>query len=284
MNINIGVSTWLWTSPFNSKTTELFPKIKSFGFDSVEIPVEDPELIDVNKVRKALEHNQLKPIICAAFGPSRDLTHKDTSVHQHCINYIEDCFKISAELGAKFVAGPMYSAVGKVRLLPPAERKKEWDLAVANLKKVCQIAEKYEQQIALEPLNRFESDLVNTSEDVVRMVGDIQHPSAKILLDSFHMTLEELNLKEAIALAGDDLIHLQVSENHRGIPGSGQTRWEDIKIGLESINYQGCVSIESFTPEIKELAGAVCIWRKFAESQDQFAREGFRFLSQLLGS
>jgi D-psicose/D-tagatose/L-ribulose 3-epimerase len=253
------------------------------GFDSVEIPVEDPDLIDAKLLKLALQQNELKPIICAAFGPTRDLTHEDSVVHQHCIDYIEQCFQISAEVGATFVAGPMYSAVGKVRLLPPKERQKEWDLAVKNLRKVCRIAEKYNQQIALEPLNRFESDLVNTSADMVRMVKDIQHLAAGIMLDSFHMSLEELNIKNAIEQAADHLIHMQVSENHRGVPGSGQTRWEDLKAGLENINYKGTVSIESFTPEIKELAGAVCIWRRFADDQDQFAIDGLRFLKELFG-
>ncbi len=281
MQIDIGVSTWLWTSPFNSGTIKLFPKIKAFGYESVEIPVEDPELLDVKKIRDALKQNDLKPIICAAFGPTRDLTHEDPAVHQNCLNYVESCFKISAELGAKFVAGPMYSSVGKARQLSPDRRKSEWDLAVRNLRKACLIAEKYDQQIAIEPINRFETDLINTTEDVKRMVKDIDHPAAKILLDSFHMTLEEKSLKKSIETAGSDLIHFQVSENYRGAPGSGQTRWEDIKAGLESINYHGSVSIESFTPEVKELAGAVCIWKKFSESQDQFAIDGLRFLRKL---
>lgn len=281
MKIKIGVSTWLWTSPFNTDTVGLFSKIKEMGYDSVEIPVEDPELINVSVVKKALADNDLKPIICGAFGPTRDLTNEDPAVHQNCFEYVEACFKISAELGASFVAGPMYSAVGKARLLPLDERKAEWDLAVKNLRKVCLIAEKYGQHIALEPLNRFESDLVNTAEDVVRMVKDIDHPAAKILLDSFHMTIEERNLQTAIETAGKDLIHFQVSENYRGTPGSGQTRWNDIKAGLENINYEGAVSIESFTPEVKELAGAVCIWKRFSESQDQFAIDGLHFLKGL---
>ncbi|MEQ6118470.1 sugar phosphate isomerase/epimerase [Reichenbachiella sp. MALMAid0571] len=281
MNINIGVSTWLWTSPFNTDTVGLFSKIKEMGYDSVEIPVEDPELINISVVKKALTDNDLKPIICGAFGSTRDLTNEDPAVHQNCFEYVEACFKIGAELGASFVAGPMYSAVGKTRLLPPDERKAEWDLAVRNLRKVCLIAEKYGQQIALEPLNRFESDLVNTAEDVVRMVKAIDHPAAKILLDSFHMTIEERNLQTAIETVGKDLIHFQVSENYRGAPGSGQTRWEDIKTGLENINYEGTVSIESFTPEVKELAGAVCIWKKFSETQDQFAIDGIHFLKGL---
>ena len=143
------------------------------------------------------------------------------------------------------------------------------------------MADSFGQQIALEPLNRFESDLVNTAEDVVRMVKDINHPAAKILLDSFHMSLEERNLRQAIETAGNDLIHVQVSENYRGIPGTGQTPWQQLKAGLQTIDYRGVVSIESFTPEVKELAGAVCIWKKFAETQDQFAREGLKFLQEL---
>jgi D-psicose/D-tagatose/L-ribulose 3-epimerase len=134
--------------------------------------------------------------------------------------------------------------------------------------------------IALEPLNRFESDLINTAEDVVRLVNDIDHPAAKIALDGFHMNIEEPDVEAAIKAAGENLIHIQVSENYRGTPGTGQTCWEAYKRGLEAIGYTGTVAIESFTPQIKELAGAVCIWKPLAESQDKFASEGLLFLKQ----
>ncbi len=281
MKISLGVSTWLWTSPFGPDTIALFPKIKQMGFQVVEIPVEDPALIDTSLVASALQEHQLEAVICGAFGPTRDLTNEDPAIHKNCFQYLEQCFKISQRLGSTFVAGPMYSAVGKTRLLPEDQRKREWELAVKNLRKVCELAESYGQQIALEPLNRFESDLVNTAEDVVRLVNDIDHPAAKILLDSFHMSLEEKNLREAIETAAADLIHVQVSENYRGIPGTGQTNWQDLKSGLETIDYRGSVSIESFTPEVQELAGAVCIWKKFAPSQDQFAQQGLQFLQEL---
>lgn len=252
------------------------------GFDAVEIPVEYPELIDGNEVRKALEANGLSPIVCAAFGPTRDLTHDDPSVHKNCIDYVIRCFELCNQLDAKFVAGPMYSSVGKARMVPAEQRKIEWERAVTNLRKVCKISEDYGTQIALEPLNRFETDLINTAEDVLRLVRDINHPAAKILLDSFHMSIEERDIEKAIVTAGEHLIHVQVSENYRGIPGTGQTPWQSFKKGLERVNYKGCISIESFTPEIKELAGAVCIWKNLADDQDQFASEGLRFLKGLL--
>ena len=280
LNIKLGVTTWLWTSPFSSSTVALFPKIKQMGYDAVEIPVEDPALINTKTVKKALQDSGLDPIICGAFGPGRDLTHEDPSFHKTSFDYIQQCFDISAELGAKFVAGPMYSAVGKARLVSPEQKKVEWDRAVKNLQKVCQMAEKSGQEIALEALNRFETDLINTTEDLMQLIADINHSAAKVLLDGFHMNIEEPDIEKAILAAGDKLIHVQVSENYRGTPGTGQTRWEDYKRGLEKVNYQGTVTIESFTPEIKELAGAVCIWRPLAESQDKFASEGYNFLKK----
>jgi D-psicose/D-tagatose/L-ribulose 3-epimerase len=145
---------------------------------------------------------------------------------------------------------------------------------------VCALAQERGLAIALEPLNRFESDLVNTAEDVMRLVKEVSHPAAKVMLDGFHMAIEERNLEEAITRTGDKLIHVQVSENYRGTPGTGQTDWDSLKRGLKNIQYQGALSIESFTPEIKELAGAVCIWKNLAENQDDFAQEGLHFLKK----
>jgi D-psicose/D-tagatose/L-ribulose 3-epimerase len=257
---------------------ELFPKIAEMGFDVVEIAIEDPLLIDINTVKKALDMYGLKAIICGAFGASRDLTSSDTSVHENCFSYIQACFDFCEELNTGFLGGPMYSAVGKARMIPAEQRKMEWDLAVKNLRKVCVLAEARNLKIALEPLNRFESDLVNTAEDVLRMVKDIDHPAAQIMLDGFHMNIEERDVEKAIITAGNKLLHLQVSENYRGTPGTGQTQWQAYRKGLEAINYTGTVTIESFTPDNKELAGAVCFWHPMAESQDSFASEGLAFL------
>ncbi len=280
--MRFGVSTWLWTSPFTTETIELFPKIKSMGYDAVEIPVEYPELIDGKKIKTGLQQNGLDAIVCGAFGPARDLTSDDTTVHDTCFNYIQQCLDLCNVWDAKFLAGPMYSAVGKARMVSPEQRKIEWDRAVTNIHKVCTLAQARGLQIALEPLNRFESDLINTAEDVMRLIKDVNHSAANVLLDGFHMAIEERNLEEAITLVGDKLIHVQVSENYRGTPGTGQTPWDSFKKGLTNINYKGVVSIESFTPEIKELAGAVCIWKNLAPSQDGFAQDGINFLRKLL--
>jgi len=282
IDVKFGVSTWLWTSPFTSESVSLFPRIKSMGYDAVEIAVEDPEKISAAKISQALKEFDLKAVVCGAFGPARDLTHEEAHVHRSTIEYIEKCFEFCNAWGADFLAGPMYSAVGKARMVSPEQKKIEWERAVKNLFHVAQLASKRGLSIALEPLNRFESDLVNTADDVMRLISDINHKSAKVLLDGFHMSIEENDIERAITTVGDKLIHVQVSENHRGVPGTGQTSWKSLRRGLENINYKGVVSIESFTPNSTELAGAVCIWRNLAASQDDFATEGLAFLKRLL--
>lgn len=278
--IQFGVSTWLWESPFNTETIALFPKISEMGFDLVEIPIEDPELINGPLVKQALLDNGLKAVVCGAFGPTKDLTHEDPAVHDNCFRYLEKCFELCNLWEVDFMAGPMYAAVGKARMLSPEQRKLEWDLAVRNIQKVCTMAGDHGLSIALEPLNRFESDMINTAADVMRFIADVNHSSAKVLLDGFHMTIEEGNIEEAIKTVGNKLIHVQVSENHRGIPGTGLTPWNDMARGLKSIGYKGAMVIESFTPEIKELAAAVCIWKNLAIDQDEFASKGIEFLKK----
>jgi len=276
-----GASTWLWTSPFRSSDVKLLKNIADLGFKAVELPIEDPALVNPKILRPLLEELGLTVHVCGAFGPGRDLTNPDPAVRAGARDYITACLDITAGLGAGFFCGPMYSEVGKARQLPEDERKREWDLAVSELRVVSQAAADRGLAIALEPINRFETDLVNTTADSLRMIRDIGHPAAKVMIDTFHMTIEEADIGDAIRAAGSDLIHVQVSENHRGVTGTGLTPWNSFRDALEEIGYSGSIVIESFTPDNRDLAGAVCIWKRFTPTQDEFASRGLAFLKQL---
>lgn len=278
--MTFGVSTWLWQSPFTTQSISLFPKIKKMGFDVVEIPLENPSLIDAATVKKALQETGLTASICVVFGDDKDLTSDDSALYDNCFEHAKACFEITQAFGASFVAGPLYAAVGKARLASDEQRKVEWDRSVTNLRKLAAIANEYQLNIALEPLNRFESDLINTGEQVMRLIHDIGEDCMKVAMDGFHMTIEEQDIYKAIQTVKDKLIHVQVSENHRGIPGTGLTPWSEFAKGLSDINYKGAIIMESFTPENKELAAAVNIWRKLAPSQDEFAQNGLEFLKK----
>jgi D-psicose/D-tagatose/L-ribulose 3-epimerase len=281
MTPTFGVSTWLWTSPFDFSQTELLKRIAELGFGAVELPIEEPALVDAAALRPLLLDLGLKVHVCGAFGPGRDLTDPDPAARANARAYITACLDIAQQLDAGFLAGPMYSQVGKARQLPEDERRREWDLAASELRIVCAAAAERGLAIALEPINRFETDLVNTAADAVRMVRTIDHPAAKVMIDTFHMTIEETNIGDAIRAAAAELIHVQVSENHRGVTGTGLTPWADFRDALRQINYSGSIVIESFTPDNRDLAGAVCIWKRFTPTQDEFASRGLAFLKDL---
>ncbi|HLR37432.1 MAG TPA: sugar phosphate isomerase/epimerase family protein [Chitinophagaceae bacterium] len=283
LHVKLGVSTWLWTSPFKTdEAAALFFKIKKFGYEVVEIAVEDPTLIDTREIKNQLKANGLSAVICGAFGPTRDLTSEDESLRKTGLSYIEDCLEIAGELGSDLFAGPMYSAVGKARLVSSEQKKIEWERAVQGIRTTAGLARKHGLKLALEPLNRFESDLINTVEDLLSLIRDINEAAVGIGLDMFHMNIEEPDPEQAIIDAGDKLLHMQVSENFRGTPGTGSAPWEAYYAGLSEIGYKGIVSIESFAPANKELAAAVCIWKNLAADQDSFARDGNRFLKHWL--
>ncbi len=276
-----GASTWLWTSPFSSDQVKILENIAALGFKAVELPVEDPSLIDAAALVPVLRDLGLKPHVCGVFGPGRDISSPDAAERARTRDYLAECFSMAETLGTGFVFGPMYAQVGKARQLSEDDRKREWDLAVSELRTVCKDAASRGLSIALEPINRFETDMVNSVSDALRMIRDIDHPSARIMIDSFHMTIEESDIGAAIRSAGKDLIHVQVSENHRGVTGTGLTPWTEFRDALHDIGYQGSVVIESFTPENRDLAAAVCIWKRFTSTQDEFASRGLAFLQQL---
>ena len=281
MPIGIGVNSWVWISPFTTESLGLIAKAGKLGFDSFEIALEDPTHVNADKVRDALKSANLRPIVCGAFGPSRDLTHEDPAFRTESLNYIRDAVNFCGAIGAKVMCGPMYSAVGKRRHVPPDQKKREWDLAVSGLKQAAKIAAEQGVTLAIEPLNRFETDLVNTAEQCVKLVKDVGHDAVRIHLDTFHMNIEENSIYEAVKLAGKSLAHIHACECNRGTPGAGLVDWKGLARGLSEIGYSGDAVIESFTPECKAIAAAAAIWRPLAKSQDDLATNGLKYLRTL---
>ena len=281
--VGVGVSAWVWTSPFDKAAVQLVKKAAGMGFDAFTMPVEDPDLIDVGAMRGIIAEYPLRLHVSGAYGPGRDLTHEDARCRREALSYIRRVLEICESLGVKFLVGPAYSATGKRRRLPEDQRRREWDLAVQGLTEAGKMALDHGVTLAIEPLNRFETDLVNTSEQVKRLIRDIDLPSVRIHLDTFHMHIEEQSVYAAIVRAGDDLVYLDASESDRGTPGTGQVHWQEVARALRDIDYAGDCIIESFTGDCEAIADAAAIWRPLAPSQDALASDGCRFLKTLLG-
>ena len=136
-------------------------------------------------------------------------------------------------------------------------------------------------KLALEPLNRFETDMINVVSQGLQFIKDVNMDNVGLHLDTFHMHLEEKSSPAAIRLAGDKIFHFHACENDRGVPGTGQVYWAEIGKALKQTGYQGPVVIESFTDQVKEIARAVCIWREIAPSQDAIAEQGLKFIKTI---
>ncbi len=281
--MRFGVNTFVWVSPCTTEAVEeLAPKVAEMGFDVFEISVENPDLIDLQRSKEALEAQGLSAIVCGAFGPNRNICSQNHAYVENAKAYIRWLVDAAAFLGSPVVCGPMYSAVGKDHLEDDQARQAEWALAVKGVREMAEYADERGVRLALEPLNRFETDMINVVSQGLDFIQQVGMDNVGLHLDTFHMHLEEKNSAAAIRAAGERIFHFHACENDRGVPGSGQVRWQEVASALKAVGYQDAVVIESFTSQVKEIARAVCIWREIAPSQDAIASQGLAFLKTLL--
>ena len=280
--MKFGINTFLFTSPFTNVSVDLFPRFKEWGFDSVEIAIEDPAHIDPIVIRKALDKNGLKcGSICAAMGPGRDLrgTPED---QQTAIDYIKIILDMMPALGCGILIGPLYSVVGRAELVSKEDYAIQWETVAKHLKMLADYAEKLGVKMAIEPLNRYETDFINTCEQGMKMVNQVNSDALMLHLDTYHMNIEEKNPYQAILNAGSKLGHFHACGSDRGTPGGDQINWNKVSSALHQVNYNGDVVIESFIPDIEMIAKAASIWRQFEPSQEDIAIKGLKFLKTCL--
>ena len=281
--MKIGVNAWVWTAPCTTSDLEkLAPHVKELGFDWIEVPLESLEDVDHKRGAAIIKEYGLGVSATAAMGPDRDLIHPDKAIRDNGMAYVKGAIKATHDLGATNFVGPLYSAVGRTWQMTEEERARDTDLLVENLKELSKYAADYGVYLCVEPLNRFETSFINLAEQAIQVVDRVDHPNCRMMLDTFHMNIEERSLGDAIRSVGNRLQHLHSCENDRGAPGSGHVPWKEVAQALKDIHYDGPVVIESFTPKVKSIARAAAIWRPLAASPDALAAEGVKFLRELL--
>jgi D-psicose/D-tagatose/L-ribulose 3-epimerase len=252
------------------------------GFDWLELPLETPTDFDHREAKDILDAHGLGRSACAVMGPNRDLIHPEANIRENGLSYIRACVDACATIGVENLIGPIYSAVGRTWQQTAAERAHDIDLLVENLGVLASYAHDHGVVLCLEPLNRFETSFINLSTQAIEVIDRVNNPACQILLDTFHMCIEEKSLGDAIRKAGTRLKHFHACENDRGAPGSGHVPWQEVAQALRDIKYDGPVVIESFTDKVKTIARAAAIWRPFEASQDALAANGGNFLKTLL--
>ena len=280
--MRFGINTFLFTSPFTNASTKLFPQFKRWGFDTVEIPIEDPSHIDPAHVKRELDkHGLVCGSVCACMGPDRDLRGKPSD-QRTGLNYMTKLIDQMVVMDCPALIGPVYSAVGRADAVPPDEYKKQWKTVVKHLKTLSAYAAKKKRLVCLEPLNRFETDFINTCDQGLKMIRDVGSPALKLHLDTFHMNIEEKHQGNAIRKAGKLLGHFHACGSDRGTPGNDHIDWKPIAAALKAVGYKGDVVIESFTTDVKVIARAAAIWRRMEPTRNEIAVKGLKFLKKNL--
>lgn len=281
--MKFGANTWIWHSPLNDDLLrEIVPHVARLGFDWIELPIESPHDFDYALARDLAQAHGLGVSLSAPTGPGRDLISADGAERQNCVEYLRHCIRAAQAIGAANIIGPICSAVGRTWQATADERARAMDLLMINLRPLAAYAGDHGVTLCIEPLNRFETSFINLTTQGIELVDRVDHPACGLLLDTFHMNIEERNLGDAIRAAGPRVKHIHACENDRGAPGTGHIPWDDVAAGLRDIQYAGPVVIESFSVEVQVIARAAAIWRPLAPSQDQLASDGLRFLQRLL--
>ena len=278
--MRFGINSFLFTSPFTTKSVSLFKTFRKWGFDTVEIPIEDPSHIDPAKVKAAADKAGIAiGSVCACMGPGRDFRGSEAD-QAAAMAYCKALIDQAVVLGCPSLIGPVYSVVGKADAVEPAQQKVEWALVVKNLKVLAAYAAQKGVTICVEPLNRFETDFLNTCDQGLRLIKAVGSPALKLHLDTFHMNIEEKDQAAAIRKAGKLLGHFHACGSDRGTPGVDHIAWPSIVKALKSVGYKGDVVIESFTTDVKVIARAAAIWRKIEPRRNDIAVKGLAFLKR----
>ena len=278
----IGVNTWVWVSPCDDEAVRtLAPRVAGWGFDVLELPVEQPGDWDPGQTAKVLGDHGLAASVCLVMPPGRELVAADPATVRATQDYLRATIDAAAAVGSPAIAGPAYASVGRTWRLSDAERAAAYAELRDNLAPVVEHAAAAGVRIAVEPLNRYETSLLNTVDQGLEALDGLPAEHIGLALDTYHLNIEEQDPPAAARRAAGRIAHVQVCGNDRGAPGADHVDWPGFLHALDDAGYTGPLCIESFTAENASIATAASIWRPLARSQDAIATDGLDFLHTL---
>ncbi len=278
-HLRYAVHAYAWTTSWSNDTLGLIDHTKELGFDLIEIPLMELEKIDSAKIRDRLTAVELGVCTSTACSEANDLTGEDETTRQRGVEYLEACVRATATMGGTTLSGVIYSAIGRKIDGMPDERY--WERAAKGLKSIARMARDHGITLGIEPINRYETFLVNTCDQAFQLMQMIDEPNVAVHLDAYHMNIEETDFYAPTKKAAPHLCHFHLSESHRGVPGTGTVDWQSIYRALGEAGYDGVVGLESFTEVSEAMRAATCIWRKLALSSDYLLQEGLKYLKSL---
>jgi len=278
--MKIGVSAFAWTSEFTEPHYKLLPKLRGNGLNAIEIPMLEPRKISASSLRRAIEENGLECTVCAILPAGINPISTDASVRDRSFTHLVECVEKAAELNAKLLGGPLFAPIG---YLPGRRRNRdEWNWAVEAFQRLGYALDTNGMTLSVEPVNRSETFFLRTAIEAKAFCDAIHHPRIGVTIDTFHANIEEKSISDAILSLGSRLKHIHMSENDRGVLGSGHINFSAIIKALQKIEYDGYLMIEGFGYSEDEPNAPGALWGDLKVSPENIALAGAAYLANLL--
>jgi D-psicose/D-tagatose/L-ribulose 3-epimerase len=273
-----GMNLLLWTTHVTEEHFPLFAKLKKTGFDGVELPLFEGDAAHYKKVRKEIDNQGLGcTTVCCAM-PDANPVSPDAKVRQAGLDRLKWAIEMTATLGGENLCGPYHSALGQFTGKGPTEDEKKWVTDV--LRAAAEEAQKAKVMMAVEYLNRFECYFLTTAADAKALVQRVNHPHFRTMYDTFHANIEEKQIGPTIAALAGSFIHVHISENDRGTPGTGHVHWDETFRALKQVGYDGWMVIEAFGRALPDLAAATKVWRDLFPAAEEVYTKGLQLIRE----
>lgn len=269
--MKVGIYYAYWEKEWRADYLRYIPKVKNLGFDVLEIactPIPEMTRQEMADLRQCAKDNGI--ILTAGHGPSVDqnLASEDPATVRSAIDFYTDLLQRLDILDIRTIGGGIYS-YWPVDYSKPIDKAGDWARSVANVRKVGRIAADLGIKYCLEVLNRFEGYLLNTAAEGMQFIREVDLDSVYLMLDTFHMNIEEDSFGAAIRLAGSRLGHFHTGEANRKVPGSGRIPWREIADALIEIKYDGAMVMEPFVRSGGQVGSDIKIWRQITKDTSE---------------
>lgn len=262
-NMKYGIYYAYWETEWEADYTRYADRAARLGFDVLEIgakPLPDYTKEQITALRRCAQESGI--MLTAGYGPSYDhnMGSGDPAIRANATEWFKRLFEVMGELDIHTIGGALYS-YWPIDFTKPVYKEEDWKHSVEGVRILSELAKPYDITLGMEVLNRFENHILNTAEEGICFVKEVDRENVKVMLDTFHMNIEETSIAEAIRSAGSLLGHFHTGECNRMVPGQGRMPWREIGEALRDIHYDGLVVMEPFVHPGGQIGKDIHIWR-----------------------
>jgi D-psicose/D-tagatose/L-ribulose 3-epimerase len=272
-----GINLYLWADDMHDGLMPVLETLKKMGYDGVELPIFDLDRAKWKLWAQRLDDLGLERTANTVIAPEHNPLSADPAIREAAYEHLKAVIDCCATVGSSILCGPHQVALGV--FTGRGATGDEWKRSVEHLRRAAEHASGAGVVLAEEVVNRFELYHLNTIDQGIRLVDEVGHPNCRLHLDTFHAHIEEKNTADAIRRAGSRIAHVHISENDRGVPGTGSVAWDPTFDALRDVGYDGWLTVEAFGNFLPNLAAATKIWRPLFESEEQLAKDAHAFLT-----